>query len=195
MNEWLIITIENALPHLWWLCWLNHAMGLGMDRNMKKERKTGISSNWKRYLSAGREQGCGSGLWAWNCRHIVKAKAVWGTAILCLLVKFIWMCLSNDLGQTKTFQIVHASCPLYTFSPHRTFVLLPTRRHSFDFQHSSFKYILMSNIMSSKGACYTRDNSVAYQWGGTSRANSKCVFSVNAQPKSPPLHLPALIRS
>ena len=43
-----------------------------------------------------------------------------------------------------------------TFSPHRTFVLLPTRRHSFDFQHSSFKYILMSNIMSSKGACYTR---------------------------------------
>lgn len=51
----------------------------------------------------------------------------------------------------------------------------------------------MSNVMNWKGAYHTRENSVAYQWGGTLRTNSKCIFSVNDQLESPPLPVPALI--
>lgn len=128
MNEWLILTVENALQ-LWWLCWLNHAIRLGMDRNMRKEKKDRYPLTG-RDLSAGREQGCRSGLRAWNCRHIENKGRIGYSHSLSPDQSALDV-HNNDLGQTKTFKIVHTSCTYCHFLL-MELLFCSQQAHSFD---------------------------------------------------------------
>lgn len=124
--------------------------------------------------------------------RILESKPISSMTIPPLLVRLVWMCLSNVFGrQTQSFKCFLPF--IYIFLLKNIDLAANATWLPWLSAHKPWIPILMSNVMNWKRAYHTRVNYVAYQRVSTYGTNSKCMFSVNNQLKSPPRPVWALI--